>query len=61
LLAGKELEKSAAKSEKTETFPAKLGFQSYAPENNRVSRENKHPPVANPSTPQASNRWVNFN
>jgi len=28
------------------------------PENNRVSKEKSDPPIANPSTPQASGRWV---
>ena len=31
-----------------------------APQNNRVRRDNNHPPVADPRTPQASHRWVFF-
>src|SRR5208283_6690 len=41
-------------------FGAVLGFASiFLLKTNRVSKE-KQPPVANPSTPQASNRWIVF-
>jgi hypothetical protein len=37
-----------------------FGFASiFLLKTNRVSKE-KQPPVANPSTPQASNRWIVF-